>query len=161
MKIKTLKGHSAVQDTNSTYQAESYLSDDSFKDQMMLDELVKDIEKLDKESHYEIYINIRKYKPDRFFTTQGNQTFFNRDQLSLKELRDLYNIVQLSKQSLERKRVIKQAEQLHYDTMKSSEIDNNDVLVNLTQHDNKFNNPSEEKKLEHLLDLQRKHSCTS
>ena len=68
--------------------------------------LVKNISKLDKEGHMEIYKTIRKFKPATFFATNSLGTHFNILSLSGKELWEVNRIVMMSSDNSERSEVM-------------------------------------------------------
>lgn len=103
---------SAVIQDNAPVQYQVYDGVD-MEDPGVLNSLVKDINKLSKEDHAEIYKALRKFKPSSFFATNSLGTHFNIMYLDLKTKGELYRIVQLSKENQLRAKVIAEAGGLH------------------------------------------------
>ena len=88
-------------------------------DPITLNDLIKDIDFLDEESHEKIYLLLRGFKPASFFTTDRGMggTHFDRSLLTDRQLNDLYHIVQLCKENIKRKDIIQSAKLEHENVM--------------------------------------------
>jgi hypothetical protein len=75
--------------------------------------MIHDIEMLDEESHEQIYLLLRGFKPASFFTTDrgGGGTHFDRTILTDRQTSELYRTVQLCKEHMIRKQVLLNAKQ--------------------------------------------------
>jgi hypothetical protein len=82
-------------------------------DTLAINDMVYDIEALDEESHEQIYLLLRGFKPASFFTTDrgGGGTHFDRDLLTERQLQELCRTVQLCKENMQRKIVLQTAKQ--------------------------------------------------
>ncbi len=82
-------------------------------DSLSINDMIHDIEGLDEESHAQIYLLLRGFKPATFFTTDraGGGTHFDRTQLSERQLSELIRTVQLCKENMDRNQIIKFARQ--------------------------------------------------
>lgn len=87
--------------------------DINMNDPKMVEELIRNISLLDKQSHKEIYLTIRKFKSNTFFAANNVDTRFNIYGLNAKERKELYQMVNFCLQDLERKKVLKQATKEH------------------------------------------------
>lgn len=82
----------------------------NMEDAGVLDTLSKDIERMDKDDHKELYRTIRKHKPASFFAMHSMGTCFNLSALDVKARWDLYTMVQMCKNHKERSKVVSAAE---------------------------------------------------
>ena len=91
----------------------SWAGDDIAVDNLAINDMIQDIEMLDEESHEQIYLLLRGFKPATFFTTDGGGggTHFDRTQLSDRQISELYRTVQLCKENMLRKQVLLNAKQ--------------------------------------------------
>lgn len=82
-------------------------------DSLTINDMVHDIDILDEESHEQIYLLIRGFKPASFFTTDrgGGGTHFDRTQLTDRQIHELYRTVQFCKENMKRKQVLLSAMQ--------------------------------------------------
>lgn len=154
-KIRTL-GKSvaaAAELSQHEYQADTGISDKQLEDARVLDRLTMDIQGLDKESHKQIYLLVRKYKPSKFFTQESKTLIFDRDSLSDKAIMELYNLVELCKENQERSKVIKEAERVYLGDRPKETEDDNGIPPSLEAYDPDFSNPSEKQKLKNMLSL--------
>lgn len=81
-------------------------------DSLSINDMMHDIEMLDEESHAQIYLLLRGFKPASFFTTDraGGGTHFDRTLLTARQLNELVRTVQLCKENMERNQIIKSAQ---------------------------------------------------
>jgi hypothetical protein len=82
-------------------------------DNLTINDMIHDIEMLDEESHEQIYLLLRGFKPASFFTTDrgGGGTHFDRTLLTDRQTSELYRTVQLCKEHMIRKQVLLNAKQ--------------------------------------------------
>ena len=82
-------------------------------DNITINDMIHDIEMLDEESHEQIYLLLRGFKPASFFTTDrgGGGTHFDRTLLTDRQTSELYRTVQLCKEHMIRKQVLFNAKQ--------------------------------------------------
>ena len=82
-------------------------------DNITINDMIHDIEMLDEESHEQIYLLLRGFKPASFFTTDrgGGGTHFDRTLLTDRQTSELYRTVQLCKEHMIRKQVLLNAKQ--------------------------------------------------
>jgi len=78
-------------------------------DSLSINDMMHDIDILDEESHAQIYLLLRGFKPASFFTTDrgGGGTHFDRTLLTTRQLNELVRTVQLCKENMERNHIIK------------------------------------------------------
>lgn len=154
-KIKTLGKNVGADAVNPllNYQADTGISYEELKNGRILDKLTADIQSLDKESHEQIYVLLRKHKPEKFFTHESKTLIFDRDSLSEEALKQLYDLVKLCCENQRRDRIIKKAEQEYLGSLDSIVV-NNDIAQSLGDYDTDFKyNPSEQQKLTEMLFL--------
>lgn len=84
-------------------------------DVIAINDMIHDIDVLDEESHEQIYLLLRGFKPVSFFTTDrgGGGTHFDRSMLSERQTNELYRTVQLCKENMKRKQVLNNAKLEH------------------------------------------------
>ena len=84
-------------------------------DVITINDMIHDIDALDEESHEQIYLLLRGFKPVSFFTTDrgGGGTHFDRSMLSDRQTTELYRTVQLCKENMKRKQVFNNAKLEH------------------------------------------------
>lgn len=156
-KIRTLgkKVAAAAELPILNYQPDTGISDNELKDSRVLDKLTIDIQGLDKESHKQIYVLLRKHKPQKFFTQESKTVIFDRDALPEEALKELYDLVQLCRENEERTKIIKRAEREYLgDRPKVKEDEDNGIPPSLEVYDPGFkSNPSEQQKLKNMLSL--------
>ena len=82
-------------------------------DSLTINDMIHDIEMLDEESHEQIYLLLRGFKPASFFTTDrgGGGTHFDRTLLTERQTNELYRTVQFCKENIMRKQVLLSAKQ--------------------------------------------------
>jgi hypothetical protein len=100
--------------TNTTGNSYSETVNPNF-DSITINDMIHDIESLDEDSHEQIYLLLRGFKPASFFTTDrgGGGTHFDRSQLSERQSQELYRTVQLCKENMKRKQVLDNAKVEH------------------------------------------------
>jgi len=155
-KIKTL-GKSAAAEAELpllNYQANTGISEKDLKDSRVLDKLTMDIQSLDKASHEQIYVLLRKYKPRRFFTQESKTLIFDRDSLSNENLKELYDLVQMCKENQKREQTIKTAERAYLGDRPKNTAEDTGIPPSLEVYDPDFkSNPSEQQKLKTMISL--------
>lgn len=116
----------------------------------VLAKMIKNIEKLSKDDHEEIYMMLRRHKQESFFAINGMGTHFNIDALSDQIKWRLHNVISLSLENDKRSRTLQEATTEHstvmtkqYDNMKS-EVDWDDTLTR---------NPSENDKTDYMIEM--------
>ena len=84
-------------------------------DPITINDMIKDIDALDEESHEQIYLLLRGFKPAGFFTTDrgGGGTHFDRSLLTERQSQELYHTVQLCKENIKRKHILDNAKSEH------------------------------------------------
>ena len=109
----------AILSTNTLYSHDLNMPEEL--DNLAINDMVRDIEELDEESHEQIYLLLRSFKPQSFFTTDrgGGGTHFDRSLLTDKQTYELYRTVQLCKENLTRKHVVDNAKIEHEYNMSS------------------------------------------
>lgn len=134
----------ANSDTDFVYQPDTGVTEKHFSDPALLKQLTDDIHALDKESHKQIYLLLRKHKDISFFTQESTMLIFNRDMLSQDVLVELHNLVHMCKENQARRTVIGVHEKQYADNLPKS------VSLAVTIEDNQT--PiSEGQKLQNML----------
>lgn len=118
--IKPIKEYAVLgTDTSKCYDPDFDVTLDRVKDKTNLSDLVKDINNLDKKSHEQIYIMLRRHKDLKFFRTDYVGTHINSAELDDNILLELYRTVKMCKLNNERKKVIESAHQEYDDVSKT------------------------------------------
>lgn len=126
-------------------------SDDD--DPKMIEDIVRDIARLDKAGHEQIYISLRKTKSRRFFAVNNVVTHFNIYGLSSFERRELKRIIKLCIEDMERKKVLEHASDNHINDIAKldEQLESNyDVLDDMCTDSL---NPSEAEKIKEMLQM--------
>lgn len=153
-KIRPLgKTVSTTSNSNSDYADYVYMPDtgissQNINDPTTLKQLTDDIHMLNKESHKQIYVFLRKHKPSTFFTQETNTVIFNRDMLTANVLVELHNLVHLCKQNEARQSIIDIQKKQYHDDMDSQKRPSKEVEI----EDNPLS-LSEQQKFVRMLDL--------
>jgi hypothetical protein len=153
LKVSTVeKNHNIKPATlcNSKHEYKAYDDKDMSKPKNVED-MVRSISQLDKKSHEEIYLTIRKFKPQKFFASNSIDTRFNIYGLSVEERIMLSRTIDLCKENMERNEVISNAASIHQEELAKLEDRigaNNPILIDDLQ-----NNPSEREKIKEMLQM--------
>ena len=88
-------------------------------DQLTINDIISDIQSLDKEAHEQIYLLIRGFKPAGFFTTDrsGGGTHFDLSELTDRQLLEMQRTIQLCKENQARQDVLQRAQLEHHHNM--------------------------------------------
>ena len=116
-----------------------------------VEDMVRSISQLDKKSHEEIYVTIRKFKPQKFFASNSVDTRFNIYGLSVEERSILSRTIDLCKENMERSEVISNAAIIHQEELAKLEdkmVSNNPVLI-----EESLQNPTEKEKIKEMLQM--------
>ena len=116
-----------------------------------VEDMVRSISQLDKKSHEEIYLTIRKFKPQKFFASNSVDTRFNIYGLSNEEKCILSRTIDLCKENMERDEVISNAADLHQEEIAKLEDRmgfHDPIMVEDSQ-----TNPSEKEKIKEMLQM--------
>lgn len=89
-----------------TYQTYDVPDVDLMSDPETLNSLVKDLNKLERSDHTEVYTTLRKFKPANFFSTNSLGTHFNILALDNKARWELYRMIQMCKDNQLRKKIL-------------------------------------------------------
>jgi len=84
------------------------LEDHKADDPKFVEDMVRAIGLLDKDSHEQIYIALRKTKPKKFFAANNVDTRFNINGLNDREKQMLKRTIQLCVEDMERKKIFDQ-----------------------------------------------------
>jgi len=84
------------------------LEDHKADDPKFVEDMVRAIGQLDKDSHEQIYIALRKTKPKKFFAANNVDTRFNINGLNDREKQMLKRTIQLCVEDMERKKIFDQ-----------------------------------------------------
>ena len=95
-------------------------------DEETLATMLKDIKRLDKETHITIYKLLRSIKPASFFAVNGLGTHFNIMNIPDKVKWEIHRICNMTISDQQRQKVIKSADETHSQTIEHL----NDVLKN-------------------------------
>lgn len=118
---------------------------------VVIEELVRGIGQLDKEGHEEVYLAIRRFKPQTFFASNSVDTRFNIYGLNAKERNEVHRIIQMCKSNLERKHVLEDATNTHESTISNltSKLLDDEKILDTESEDP--GNPSEVEKIREML----------
>ena len=154
-KIRSLGKTSSTWDDSQrqyNYQADDYLTQEQTKDAAVINNLIDDITNLDKISHEQIYIMLRGFKPQQFFTTDYNGIHITNSDLNTKEIQELYKTVQMCKRDMKRKKVIDQAKEEYLGNSVAGTADQSETDEPVSVEPV---NPSESVKVKQMLKLNR------
>jgi hypothetical protein len=128
------------------------LEDHNADDPKFLEDMVRTICQLDKESHEQIYIALRKTKPKKFFAANNVDTRFNINGLNDRDKQLLKRTIQLCVEDMERKKLFDQFTGTHrqeiakLDVKLQTEFDAEDMDV-------ADRGPSEAEKIREMLQM--------
>jgi hypothetical protein len=115
----------------------------------ILSKMIKNIEKLTKEDHEEIYMTLRRHKQESFFAINGMGTHFNIDGLSDQVKWNLHRVISLSLENKTRNQMLQQANDEHSDNMKKQY----DCMHSDVTWVDEIRNPSEGDKTSYMLEM--------
>lgn len=154
--IKSLGKRASGARAPNTYDPNIDISFDKINDPIIMNDMVKDIEMLDKDAHEQIYKLIRKFRPAKWFTTDCTGTHFDRTVLTDSQIYELYRTVKLCKDHMMRMKVINGAKNIH--DVKMNDLSNNidcDNIMSLDEYDTRSFNLSEKEKTEQMIQLNK------
>lgn len=127
------------------------LEDHDMDDPKLVEEMVRNIGQLDKESHEQIYKVLRQTKPKKFFAVNNTDTRFNIYGLNQKERHELQRTIQLCNEAMERRKILDEASGFHRE-----EIAKLDEKLKIGDLDDTYVdavNPSEADKIKEMLQM--------
>jgi hypothetical protein len=130
------------------------LEDHDIDDPKLVEDMVRNIEQLDRTGHEQIYMALRRTKPKKFFAANNVDTRFNIYGLSICERQELRRIIRLCMEDKERKKVLNEATGSYRE-----EIEKLDQKLHIGDLDDPFVdatsacNPSEAEKIKEMLQM--------
>ena len=86
---------------------------DDVRDPKLIEDIIRNIETLEKCYHEQIYTVLRKTKPKKFFAPNNVNTTFNINGLNAHEIQELNRTVQLCIKDMQRRKVLEEASGAH------------------------------------------------
>lgn len=129
------------------------LEDHTMDDPRLLEDMVRQIDLLDKQGHEQIYKVLRKSKPKTFFAANSIDTRFNIYGLSAHERQELARTIKLCLQDMDRKRVLADATCIHREEIKRLDQKLHINSLDDTMLDEQYSNPSEAEKIKNMLQM--------
>lgn len=94
---------------------------DDVRGPKLVEEIIRNIDTLDKCYHEQIYTVLRRFKPKKFFAPNNVNTTFNINGLNAQELQELNRTVQLCITDMQRRKVLEEATGEHRDEISKLE----------------------------------------
>lgn len=116
-------------------------------DPAVIDDMVHAINELDKDSHAELYLTIRKFRTRKFFAPNGTDTKFNIYGLNERERSELDHTISLCRENMARRKIVDSLHQQREDITRD--------LSRETTHTIETVNPSEPDKIREMLHMNK------